>query len=150
MEVPGGNGKRHFIFALPERRGVGSHSPDSSDAVSVDDHLQTAVAELIKLISPTVAVNLAWTGADADNDIVDHDVYFDIIPIPTLYKLNVTSLFLNNVAVTRGIAYDWKIITRDIAENASDSGIFQFKVYISKTLFQVALYYWVSGLVNDI
>jgi hypothetical protein len=36
-------------------------------------------------------------------------------------------MFLNGVAVSSGVTYYWKIVTKDIQGNISDSGIFQFK-----------------------
>jgi len=73
-------------------------------------------------------INLSWTGSDPDNDIAGYDVYFGTNTTPVLSKSNVTSMFVNSVAVTSGTTYYWKVITKDNQGNTSDSGIFQFKV----------------------
>jgi len=73
-------------------------------------------------------INLAWKGSSIDNDIVGYDVYFGTSATPPLLQSNVTNMFLNSVAVTSGTTYYWKIITKDLIGNTSDSGVFQFKV----------------------
>lgn len=74
------------------------------------------------------AINLTWTASDPDNDIAGYDVYFGTTATPALSKSNVTDKFVNGVTVTSGITYYWKVITKDVAGNTSDSGVFQFKV----------------------
>lgn len=74
------------------------------------------------------AVNLVWMGSSMDNDIVGYDVYFGTNATPPLLQSNVTNMFLNGVAVASGTTYYWKIITRDLIGNISDSGVFSFKV----------------------
>lgn len=74
-------------------------------------------------------VNLTWTGGSVvSGTIVNYDVYFGTTTTPALLKGNVTDSFLNNVSVTSGTTYYWKVITRDNAGNTSDSGIYQFSV----------------------
>ncbi len=73
-------------------------------------------------------INLVWKGSSIDNDITGYDVYFGTAATPPLFKSNVTDMFLNNVAVTSGTTYYWKIVTKDLIGNTSDSGVFQFKV----------------------
>ncbi|WP_426328873.1 hypothetical protein [Pedobacter sp. R-06] len=72
-------------------------------------------------------VNLTWTASDPDNDISGYDVYFGTSSTPPFYKTSITDKFLNSIAVTSGTTYYWKVITKDLAGNTSDSGIFQFK-----------------------
>jgi hypothetical protein len=90
-----------------------------------------------ELTSPTLnqnitatagGINLTWNGSSIDNDIVGYDVYFGIIPTPPLFKANVTNMFLNTVSVTSGTTYYWKVVTKDLPGNTSDSGTFVFKV----------------------
>jgi hypothetical protein len=73
-------------------------------------------------------INLIWTGSDADNDIVGYDVYFDTNNSPSLFKSGITDMFLNNVSVSSGKTYYWKVITKDSQGNTSDSGVYQFSV----------------------
>ncbi len=89
------------------------------------------------VVSPTLnqtvtatggTVNLTWKGSSIDNDITGYDVYFGTATSPPLLRSNVTDMFLNNVAVTSGATYYWKIVTKDIPGNTSDSGVFTFKV----------------------
>ncbi len=73
-------------------------------------------------------VNLEWIGSDVNNDIAGYDVYFGTTNTPPLLKSGVTAMFLNNVAVTSGTTYYWKVITKDQQGNTSDSGVYQFSV----------------------
>lgn len=73
-------------------------------------------------------VNLTWTGADVDNDIVAYDVYFGTTQSPPLFIADITTMFANNIAVSAGNSYYWKIVTKDAQGNKSDSGIYVFKV----------------------
>jgi hypothetical protein len=91
-----------------------------------------------EIVSPTFgqditatagAINLKWTGSSVNpGTIVNYDVYFGTTATPPVFKSAVTDSFVNNVAVTSGSTYYWKIITRDIAGNTSDSGLFQFTI----------------------
>ena len=74
-------------------------------------------------------VNLSWKGSAVDNStIVNYDVYFGITSSPPLLKSNVADGFVNGVTVATKTTYYWKVITRDINGNTSDSGISQFSV----------------------
>jgi len=88
----------------------------------------TAPAFGVNVTATANTVNLTWTGSDVDNDIVGYDVYFGTATTPPLSKANVTDMFLNNVTVTSGTTYYWKVITKDSQGNTSDSGVYQFKV----------------------
>ncbi|BAU52454.1 hypothetical protein [Mucilaginibacter gotjawali] len=91
-----------------------------------------------EIVSPTFGqlvtanagtVNLKWTGSSVNpGTIVNYDVYFGTTAMPPVLKSAVTGSFINNVAVVSKTTYYWKIITRDIQGNTSDSGIFQFTV----------------------
>lgn len=73
-------------------------------------------------------INIKWTGADPDSDITGYDVYFGNNANPPVLKSNVTEMSLNDISVTSGTVYYWKIVTHDSQGNTSDSGIFQFRV----------------------
>jgi hypothetical protein len=73
-------------------------------------------------------VTLDWNGSDVDGDIVSYDVYFDTKNSPAIFKAGVTDSILNDVAVTSGSTYYWRVITKDSKGNSSDSGVFQFTV----------------------
>ncbi|QKJ29380.1 hypothetical protein HQ865_06285 [Mucilaginibacter mali] len=72
-------------------------------------------------------INLTWKGSSTENDIAGYDVYLGTSSNPPLYKNNVTDMFLNNVPVTAGTQYYWRVATRDTQGNASTSDTYQFK-----------------------
>ena len=73
-------------------------------------------------------VELNWSGADVDNDIISYEVYFSINNPP---ETLVFSPFANdtdvNVTVAADTVYYWSIKTLDSEGNTSDSGVYQFK-----------------------
>ncbi|PTR01538.1 hypothetical protein C8P68_101772 [Mucilaginibacter yixingensis] len=71
--------------------------------------------------------NLIWKGTSTDNNIVGYDVYFGTIASPPLFKSNVTDVFLNNIPLSTGTLYYWRIVTKDANGNTSSSDTFQFK-----------------------
>jgi len=74
-------------------------------------------------------INLTWVGSDADNNIIGYDVYLGTSSTaPALLKSNVTTMFLNDVAVTAGTTYYWKVVTKDAQGNSSQSNMYQFMV----------------------
>ena len=73
-------------------------------------------------------VNLDWTGSDIDNDIESYDVYFGTSKTPQLYSAEIEESFLNNVAITSGKTYYWKVMTKDVTGNISTSEVFKFSV----------------------
>ncbi|KQB99357.1 hypothetical protein [Pedobacter sp. Hv1] len=88
-----------------------------------------------EMISPTMGqritpnagkTTLQWTGSDADNDIVNYDIYLGTTNTPTLLKSNQVGLTLADVAINTGTTYYWKVITRDSKGNTSDSGVYIF------------------------
>jgi len=74
-------------------------------------------------------INLQWNGEDIDNDIVEYKVYMDTNNNPTTLKGTVTTEFLNQVSVTAGTSYYWKVVTKDGAGNTATSPVFQFKTF---------------------
>ncbi|MEO7044968.1 MAG: hypothetical protein ABI091_06640 [Ferruginibacter sp.] len=73
-------------------------------------------------------VDLKWTGSDADNDIVGYNVYFGTGSTPSILKSGVKDMFLNGVDVKSGTTYYWKIVTKDIESNSSESNTNLFSV----------------------
>jgi hypothetical protein len=100
--------------------GTISHPPFPGDVVTP--------AFGVNITAPAGTVNLTWLGSDVDNDIAAYDVYFGTSSNPQLLQGNVNNMFLNNVTVSSGNTYYWKIVTKDALGNTSDSGLFQFKV----------------------
>ena len=75
-------------------------------------------------------VNLIWTAADIDNDILSSDIFFDTVNPPLVKAGSVgpdnTSL---KVDVVSGALYYWQVVTKDEAEHSVTSNVFQFKTY---------------------
>jgi len=80
-------------------------------------------------LATTASVNLTWKGSAVDNTtIANYDVYFGTTTTPPVFKSAITDSFVNGVSVASGKTYYWKVITRDINGNTSDSGLYQFSV----------------------
>ena len=78
-------------------------------------------------VVPAGTVNLTWKGSSVETGtIVDYDVYFGTSTAPALLKSKVSDSFINDVSVTSGNQYYWKVITRDNNGNTSDSGLYVF------------------------
>jgi len=74
-------------------------------------------------------ISLSWIGADADDDIMDYDIYLGTnAASPSLLQSHVTGASINDVQITPNTMYYWKVVTRDRQNNISTSDIFQFKV----------------------
>lgn len=73
-------------------------------------------------------ITLRWKGSDVDNDILNYDIYFGTQQNPPLLKANIVAELDNDISVNAQTTYYWRIVTRDVKGNTSDSGIFQFKV----------------------
>lgn len=73
-------------------------------------------------------ITLTWLGNSVEGDITGYDVYFGTISTPPLLKGGVTDMFLDNVRVTSGSTYYWKVITKSSTGSTSDSGLSQFVV----------------------
>ena len=78
-------------------------------------------------IPSTNSVVLQWEGNDVDDDIVDYDIYFGTDNPPSLNTSDITAEQLA-VAVASGNIYYWKVVTKDIEGNASESVVHQFRV----------------------
>jgi hypothetical protein len=79
-------------------------------------------------VTPTSGkISLQWKGSDADNDLLNYDIYLGTTTTPVLIKSQHTSTTLTEVAVNSNTTYYWKVITRDAKGNTSDSGLFEFK-----------------------
>ncbi|TSJ36605.1 hypothetical protein FO440_22525 [Mucilaginibacter corticis] len=76
----------------------------------------------------TETVDLSWTGSDADNDIASYNVYLGTAADPPLLKSGLSDQFLNNITVSPGNTYYWKIITTDSKGNTSTSDIYKFTI----------------------
>ncbi len=74
-------------------------------------------------------ITLSWTGADADNDIQSYEVYLDTAPDPQVLIAS-PSVSINQVQADVAIdtVYYWRVVTLDRQGNASDSGVFSFRV----------------------
>jgi hypothetical protein len=71
---------------------------------------------------------LSWTGSDADNDILNYDVYLGTITSPPLLKKEILESKLEDVALTANLTYYWKVVTRDKNGNTSESDVIPFSV----------------------
>ncbi|MFM6976789.1 MAG: hypothetical protein ACKOW2_08095 [Sphingobacteriaceae bacterium] len=88
---------------------------------------------LSPLMNQTITANagkitLQWKGADADNDLLNYDIYLSTSNNLALLKAAHTSMSLTDVAVTVGSSYYWKVISRDAKGNTSDTGLYRFTV----------------------
>jgi len=74
-------------------------------------------------------INLTWVGNAVDRKtILNYDIYFGTTTSPALLKGATTDSFMDGVSVSSGTSYYWKVITRDISGDTSDSGLYQFTV----------------------
>lgn len=89
-----------------------------------------------EIISPTMGqrispsngrISLQWRGSDADNDLLNYDVYLGTTSTPVLIRSQHTSTTLSDVTVSANTTYYWKVISRDAKGNTSDSGLFEFR-----------------------
>ena len=88
-----------------------------------------------EVISPKIGtsidageVTLQWEAADVDNDIASYTILMDTANPPATEIGNSITNSLN-VSVLSGQVYYWKVVTTDALGNASDSQVFQFKVF---------------------
>jgi len=73
-------------------------------------------------------VNLDWEATDIDGDISTYEVYFGTSNNPPKYKDGITESILNEITVTAGNTYYWKVNTIDEQGNISSSALFNFRV----------------------
>lgn len=74
-------------------------------------------------------ITLSWSAADLDDDILEYEVYVSVASPPedlvgTLPK-DATTL---KVTVAPNTVYYWSVITKDEEGNATNSGIYSFRV----------------------
>ena len=80
------------------------------------------------IITISSSIDLVWNASDLDDDIVEYDIYFGLDANPPLFREKLIDSFLNDVTITSGVTYYWKVITRDSIGNESNSEIFNFQV----------------------
>ena len=73
-------------------------------------------------------VELAWIGADVEDDIVSFEVYFSETNPPNLLTSTESNTSQTTGNVVSGNIYYWRVVTTDSEGNTSDSGVFDFKV----------------------
>lgn len=73
-------------------------------------------------------IELEWSGADVDDDIVGYEIFLDTVSPPQVLVASpaatVSSIKVNTIPNT---VYYWKVITRDTEGNTSDSGVYSFR-----------------------
>jgi hypothetical protein len=100
------------------------------------DAIQNYAPFPAELVAPTMGANLTgitsvtleWSGSDVDNDIIGYDVYFDTVTPPSTQVSTDQTEKTNDVSVSAGNIYYWKVITKDAEGNNSESPIFEFRV----------------------
>lgn len=90
-----------------------------------------------EIVSPTMGqsvspnagkISFQWKGSDADNDLVNYDVYLGTSSSNvTVIKSQHTTTSLTDVSVNANTTYYWRVISRDGKGNTSDSGLYEFK-----------------------
>ena len=74
-------------------------------------------------------VSLSWVAEDADNDILNYDVYLGTSAANMIkIKEGLSMSTAGDVAVTSGSTYYWKVLTKDSKGNTSSSDVLSFKV----------------------
>jgi hypothetical protein len=106
------------------------YNPGPSASFYVPFPADTLVPASLQSVTATGGkINLSWKGSDADNDIVGYDIYLGTSnTLSTPLKTNIKDMFLNDMAVSAGLTYYWKVVTKDAHGNTSDTGIYQFSV----------------------
>ena len=82
--------------------------------------------EVIPLSATTVT--LKWTAIDPDGDIDSYDVYLGNTNLPVLFRSGLKTVFLADLLLDRNKTYYWKISTRDLKGNRSNSDVYVFKL----------------------
>ncbi|OQD41824.1 hypothetical protein [Croceivirga radicis] len=100
--------------------GIENYAPFPAEVISPENG--------INLMNNTSEVNLIWEASDLDEDIVSFEVLFGNENPPVDVVSETNDSFLNNVNVSSGNTYYWRIITKDTQSNSSISPIFEFKV----------------------
>lgn len=71
-------------------------------------------------------IKITWKGSDADQNIVNYDVYFGTTAFPAIYKKEAANNRIEDVQVTPKTRYYWKVVTRDAEGNTSESDVVSF------------------------
>ena len=82
--------------------------------------------EVIPLSATTVT--LKWTAIDPDGDIDSYDVYLGNTNLPVLFRSGLKTAGLVDLLLDRNKTYYWKISTRDLKGNRSNSDVYVFKL----------------------
>ena len=98
--------------------GQSSYAPFPADVVAPQLDGQVAAG----------SVTLKWSCSDADNDLIDYDIYGGTSSSPSLLQSHVTTTQLTGVNVTSGTTYYWKVVSRDNKGNTATSNLFSFTV----------------------
>lgn len=73
-------------------------------------------------------IELEWSGADVDDDLVGYDIYVETVSPPQVLVASpaatVSSIKVNIIPNT---VYYWKVISKDAEGNTSDSGVYSFR-----------------------
>ncbi len=80
------------------------------------------------ILAATEKVALTWACSDADNDLLNYDVYLGIVKNPPLFRAGVTATSLGDLTLERNKVYYWKIVAIDKKGNKSDSDVYTFRL----------------------
>lgn len=76
----------------------------------------------------STSVNLIWSSEDLDDDIIGYDLYFGEETNPPLRAEDLEESRFDDIPVSAGRTYYWKVITKDSIGNESESLVFSFTV----------------------
>lgn len=91
------------------------------------DQLAPAMGQAVTAVNGKVS--LTWVGEDPDNDIKSYEVYLGTskTDMPKI-KTGLTASLANDIIVSSGTTYFWKVLTEDLKGNKSTSEVLSFKV----------------------
>lgn len=87
----------------------------------------TAPAFNTSITASAGSISLSWSGADVDGDALSYDLYFGTTPSPPKFK-SAISTTTQDVQISSGSTYYWKIVTKDSGGNSSESAVSMFRV----------------------
>jgi hypothetical protein len=76
----------------------------------------------------TATITLIWSATDLDGDIDSYDVYLGNTNVPELFRSGLKTAVLADLKLERNKTYYWKISTRDLKGNRSNSDVYIFKM----------------------
>jgi len=76
----------------------------------------------------TTTVTLRWSATDPDGDIDSYDVYLGNTNVPVLFKSALKLPILADLVLDRNKTYYWKVNSRDLKGNRSNSDVYVFKL----------------------